>query len=81
LAVLFTQTTQASIYTFAPFNLTPFREFGANSTASINAAEETARLAFQNLPKHMVASLQGVLATQNLAFEREQQTYHAESNG
>lgn len=78
LAVLFTQTPQALIYTFAPFNSTVFREFATNSTAAINAAEETARLAFKNLPQHMVASMQGVLATQNIAFERERQAYQAQ---
>jgi hypothetical protein len=71
MAVLFTQTPDAPIFKVAPFNSTLFREFAATSTAAIQAAEETARLAFQNLPEHLIASMRGALATQNLAFERE----------
>ncbi|KAJ7861022.1 hypothetical protein B0H14DRAFT_3445749 [Mycena olivaceomarginata] len=78
MAVLFTLNPHAPIFKFAPFNSTPFRQFAATSTAAIDAAEETARLAFQNLPQHLVASLHGALATQNLAFERERQTYQAQ---
>ncbi|KAK6984724.1 hypothetical protein R3P38DRAFT_3451992 [Favolaschia claudopus] len=78
LAVIFTQNPHALIFKYAPFNSPSFRNFAASSTAAIDAAEETARLAFQNLPQHLVASLQGALATQNLAFERERQNYHNE---
>lgn len=80
MAVLFTLNPHAPIFKFAPFNSTPFRQFAATSTAAIDAAEETARLAFQNLPQHLVASLHGALATQNLAFECERQTYQAQMN-
>ncbi|KAK6987922.1 hypothetical protein R3P38DRAFT_3227051 [Favolaschia claudopus] len=72
LAVIFTQNPHALIFKYAPFNSPSFRDFAASSTAAINAAEETARLAFQNLPQHLVASLQGALATQ------KRQNYHHE---
>jgi hypothetical protein len=78
MAVLFTQTPDAPIFKVAPFNSTRFREFAATSTAAIQAAEETARIAFQNLPEHLIASMRGVLATQNLAFERERLIYQAQ---
>ncbi|KAJ7849462.1 hypothetical protein B0H13DRAFT_2361214 [Mycena leptocephala] len=52
------QEQAALIYTFAPFDSTVFREFATNSTAAINAAEETARLAFENLPQHMAYQAQ-----------------------
>ncbi|KAJ7253957.1 hypothetical protein C8J57DRAFT_1519115 [Mycena rebaudengoi] len=57
MAVLFTQTPDAPIFKVAPFNSTRFREFAATSTAAIQAAEETARIAFQNLPEHLIASM------------------------
>ncbi|KAJ6565001.1 hypothetical protein DFH09DRAFT_1475607 [Mycena vulgaris] len=78
-AVLFSKDPLALIFKFAPFNALSFRNFAAISTAAIhlNSAEE-ARLAFQNLPQHLVASMQGALATQNLAFERERQNYQVQ---
>ncbi|KAJ7135159.1 hypothetical protein C8R46DRAFT_1362266 [Mycena filopes] len=75
MAVIYTQTPHAPIFKTAPFNSTIFREFAAESTAAIHLAEEAARLAFQNLPEHLVASMRGVLATQNLGFERERHGY------
>ncbi|KAK7000831.1 hypothetical protein R3P38DRAFT_3218014 [Favolaschia claudopus] len=78
LAIIFTQNPHAPIFKFAPFNSPSFREFAGTSAALIDAAEEAARLAFQNLPQHLVASLQGALATHNLAFERERQNYRTE---
>lgn len=77
-AVLFTQNLLAVIFTHGPFRSQSFRDFAAASTAAIDAAKETARLAFQNLPQHLVASMQGLLATQQLSFERERQNYQAE---
>ncbi|KAJ6565006.1 hypothetical protein DFH09DRAFT_1475624 [Mycena vulgaris] len=78
-AVLFSKDPLALIFKFAPFNALSFRNFAATSTAAIhlNFAEE-ARLAFQNLPQHLVASMQGALATQNLAFERERRNYQVQ---
>jgi hypothetical protein len=78
MAVLFTQNPHAPIFKVAPFDSPVFREFASNSAAAIHAAEETARLAFQNLPEHLVASMRGALAMQNLAFERERQTYQGQ---
>ena len=75
MAVLYTQTPDAPIFNTSPFNSSIFHEFAATSKAAIHAAEESARLAFQNLPQHLVASMQGALATQNLVFERERHTY------
>jgi hypothetical protein len=75
MAVLYTQTPDAPIFKTAPFNSITFREFAATSTSAIHLAEEAARLAFQNLPEHLVASMRGALATQNLGFERERHGY------
>jgi hypothetical protein len=69
MAVLYTQTPDAPIFKTAPFNLITFCEFAATSTAAIHLAEEAAQLAFQNLPEHLVESMRGALATQNLGFE------------
>ncbi|KAJ7269115.1 hypothetical protein C8J57DRAFT_1609308 [Mycena rebaudengoi] len=79
-AVLYTENPLASIFDTAPFNSPSFRNFSAASSAAIDAAEEVARLAFQNLPQHLVASLQGAMATQNLGFERERQVYQSQMN-
>lgn len=78
LAVIFTQNPHAAIFNFPPFNSSAFRKFAATSTAAIDAALEEARLAFQNLPQHLIASMEGALATQNLAFERERHAYQAQ---
>jgi hypothetical protein len=75
MAVLYTQAPDAPIFKTAPFNLITFREFAATSTAAIHLAEKAARLAFQNLPEHLVASMRGALVTQNLGFERERHGY------
>jgi hypothetical protein len=79
-AVLYTENPLASIFATAPFNSPSFRNFSAASSAAINAAEEVVRLAFQNLPQHLVASLQGAMATQNLGLEREHQVYQSQMN-
>jgi hypothetical protein len=55
--------------------LITFREFAATSTTVIHLAEEAARLAFQNLPEHLVASMHGALVPQNLGFECEHHGY------
>ncbi|KAJ7213565.1 hypothetical protein GGX14DRAFT_393054 [Mycena pura] len=78
LAVIFTQNPHAAIFNLPPFNSSAFRNFAATSTAAIDAALEEARLAFQNLPQHLIASMQGALATQNLAFERERHAHQAQ---
>lgn len=78
MAVLFTQNPHTAIFKVAPFKSQTFHDFAAASVAVIHAAEEVARLTFKNLLQHLVASMQGALATQNLAFERERQGYQGQ---
>jgi hypothetical protein len=81
MAVLYKQNPLASIFTYAPFDSQCFRTFAEESSAAIHAAEEAARLAFKNLLQHLIASMQGILATQNLAFECKRQQYQVEMRG
>ncbi|KAN0080020.1 hypothetical protein V8E55_009586 [Tylopilus felleus] len=70
-AVLYSRYPQLSIFQFAPFNTPQFHAFASQSVQQVASAEEASRLAFQNLPWHLIASLQGIVT--NLSLEQQAQ--------
>ena len=58
-ALLHAQYPHCSIFRFAPFTFPAFTDFSANAATLVTAAEEKARLAFHNLPDHIVRSMCG----------------------
>ncbi|KAJ7579964.1 hypothetical protein C8J56DRAFT_1058264 [Mycena floridula] len=63
MAVLYSSHPELSLFNFAPFNNNRFRDFVNCSTSIIAAAEDAARLKFNNLPSHMVAPMQDLAAS------------------
>jgi len=79
-AVLFMQHPSCPIFQFPPFNSSAFRDYAATSTTRIAEVEEQARLAFANLPEHMVISLRGAVANMSLDQKRERDKSKAQWN-
>ena len=73
--MLYAQHPNLPIFRFRPFDTPRFKEFTAASVSSIARAEGEARLAFENLPEHVICSLWGLVTTLTL----EQQAQRAES--
>lgn len=69
-ALLYARYPMCHIFRFAPFTFPSFATFSANATAVVTAAEETARLAFHNLPDHMARSMRGYAT--DLQMKQEQ---------
>jgi hypothetical protein len=69
-ALLYAQYPMCPIFRFAPFTFPSFATFSANATAVVTTAEETARLAFRNLPDHMARSMRGYAT--DLQMKQEQ---------
>jgi hypothetical protein len=69
-ALLYAQYPHSPIFKFAPFTFLSFTAFSANAVALVTAAEEKARLAFHNLPDHIVQSFHGYAT--NLQMTQEQ---------
>lgn len=76
-AVLYSRYPQLSIFQFAPFNTPQFHAFASQSVQQVASAEEASRLAFQNLPRHLIASLQGIVT--NLSLEQQAQRVENEA--
>ena len=74
-AVLYSQHPELPIFQFHPFDTSQFQSFAAQSVQQVVNAEETSRLAFQNLPQHLITSLRGVITNMSL----EQQAQRAEN--
>ena len=70
-AVLYSRHPQLPLFQFHPFDTPEFRAFASQSVQQVAGAEEASRLAFQNLPRHLVASLQGIVT--NLSLEQQVQ--------
>ena len=49
----------------------------SQSVQQVASAEEASRLAFQNLPQHLIASLQGIVT--NLSLEQQAQRVENEA--
>jgi hypothetical protein len=58
-ALLYARYPMCPIFRFAPFTFPSFVTFSANAAAVVTTAEETAWLAFHNLPDHMARSMCG----------------------
>jgi len=76
-AVLYSRYPQLSIFQFAPFNTPQFHAFASQSVQQVASAEEASCLAFQNLPRHLIASLQGIVT--NLSLEQQAQRVENEA--
>ena len=74
-AVLYAQHPDLPVFRFRPFDTPHFKEFAAALVSSIARAEGEARLAFKNLPEHVICSLRGLVTTLTL----KQQAQRAES--
>ena len=70
-AVLYSQHSQLPVFQFHPFNTLQFHAFASQSAQQVASAEEASCLAFQNLPQHLIASLQGIVT--NLSLEQQAQ--------
>ncbi|GBE83282.1 hypothetical protein SCP_0503300 [Sparassis crispa] len=75
-AILCTMQPSAPVFAFAPFNTPAFHTFASQAMPAIREAEEQARMAYQNLPEHLICSLRG--ATTDVLMEQKRQ--HEESN-
>ena len=72
-AVLYSRYPHLSIFAYKPFNSQAFHNFAASSTAAIAHAESKARLAYENMPEHLIASLRGTYADLRLEQRKEQE--------
>jgi Centromere DNA-binding protein complex CBF3 subunit, domain 2 len=72
-AVLYSLYPHSRLFSYRPFNTKPFREFAISSVAIIAHAESEARLAYENMPEHLVASLRGSYAELLMEQRREQE--------
>ncbi|KAF8421336.1 hypothetical protein L210DRAFT_2221116 [Boletus edulis BED1] len=70
-AILYSRHPELPVFQFHPFNTPQFRTFANQSVQQVASAEEASRLAFQNLPQHLVVSLQGIVT--NLSLEQQAQ--------
>ncbi|GBE80419.1 hypothetical protein SCP_0301340 [Sparassis crispa] len=74
--ILCAMQPSAPVFAFAPFNTPAFHTFASQAMPAIQEAEEQARMAYQNLPEHLIRSLCG--ATTDVLMEQKRQ--HEESN-
>jgi hypothetical protein len=72
-AVLYSLYPHSRLFSYRPFNTKPFREFSISSVGIIAHAKSEARLAYENMPEHLVASLRGSYAELRLEQRREQE--------
>jgi hypothetical protein len=72
-AVLYPLYPHSRLFSYQPFNTKLFREFATSSVAIIAHAESEARLAYENMPEHLVAGLRGSYAELRLEQRREQE--------
>ena len=70
-AVLYSRYPQLPVFQFHPFSSPQFHAFASWSVQQVASAEEASRLAFQNLPQHLITSLQGIVT--NLSLEQQAQ--------
>ncbi|KAG6370583.1 hypothetical protein JVT61DRAFT_11380 [Boletus reticuloceps] len=70
-AILYSQHPELPVFQFHPFNTSQFRTFANQSVQQVASAEEASQLAFQNLPQHLIVSLQGIIT--NLSLEQQAQ--------
>lgn len=70
-AVLYSRYPWLPVFQFHPFNTPQFHAFASQSVQQVASAEEASHLAFQNLPQHLIASLQGIVI--NLSLEQQAQ--------
>jgi hypothetical protein len=74
-AVLFTQDPTFPIFRYSIFQSTAFRTFAAASQFMLADAEKKARLAFEQLPDHLIRSLRGVLADTRMEQQQDQEKH------
>ena len=72
-AVLYSLYPHSWLFSYRPFNTKHFQEFAARSVAIIAHAKSEARLAYGNMPEHLVTSLCGSYAALWLEQRREQE--------
>jgi hypothetical protein len=72
-AVLYSLYPYSQLFSHRPFNTKLFREFATSSVSIIAHAECEARLAYENMPEHLVAGLRGSYAELWLEQRREQE--------
>ena len=70
-AVLYSRYPQLPLFQFHPFNTLEFCAFASQSVQQVVGVEEASCLAFQNLLRHLVVSLQGIVT--NLSLEQQAQ--------
>jgi hypothetical protein len=75
-AILFTHNPTCPIFRHSIFRSAVFHRFAAASQAVLAEAEEKARLAFKNLPDHLVRSLRGVLADTRMEQQQDREEHH-----
>jgi hypothetical protein len=74
-AILFTQDPNCPIFQYSVFRSASFRTFAAGSQLALADAEEKARLAFENLPGHLVRSLRGVLTDTRMEQQQDREEH------
>jgi hypothetical protein len=74
-ALLFAKHPELSMFRFKPFNAQRFRDYAGDAVQAVARAEEQARMAFNNLPEHLVSSLKGLVTSMTL----DQQAQRAEN--
>jgi hypothetical protein len=79
--VLFTQDPHCPIFQHSIFQSASFRTFAASSQLALADAEEKARLAFQNLPNHLVRSLRGVLTDTRMEQQQDREEHRLQLSG
>lgn len=65
-ALLYTKHPEIAIFRFKPFNTQCFRDYAHEAVQAVVQAEEQARMAFHNLPQHLVCSLKGLVTSMTL---------------
>ncbi|KAG6374908.1 hypothetical protein JVT61DRAFT_3641 [Boletus reticuloceps] len=68
-AILYSQHPELPVFQFHPFNTPWFHTFANQSVQQVASVEEASQLAFQNLPQHLIVSLQGIIT--NLSLEQQ----------
>jgi hypothetical protein len=69
-ALLYSQHPDAGIFRFAPFSSPAFHVFAASSASRIEEVERAARMAFENLPDHLVRGLRSALASVSIEHQK-----------
>jgi len=73
--LLYTKHPEIPVFRFKPFNTQCFRDYAHEAVQAVMQAEEQARMAFHNLPQHLVCSLKGLVTSMTL----DQRAQHAEN--